>query len=77
MGFQRPFVVPNVYGSTFQEILGLLIWEHTHSKAVKKKESSSYIKKIYKPRTKKNNKNASKQTIFLIERDKNGQLLVS
>lgn len=25
MGFQRPFVVPNVYGSTFQENLGLII----------------------------------------------------
>lgn len=67
----------SAFGYSDFDFFGLLIWEHTHSKAVKKKESSSYIKKIYKPRTKKNNKNASKQTIFLIERDKNGQLLVS
>ena len=29
MGFQMPFVVPNVYGSTFQKILGSITRKQT------------------------------------------------
>ena len=67
----------SAFGYSDFDFFGLLIWEHTHNKASRKKETSSHVKKLYKPRTKKNNKNASKQTIYIMERDKNGQLLVS
>ena len=67
----------SAFGYSDFDFFGLLIWEHTHNKASHKKDTSSYVKKIYKPRTRKNNKFASKQTIYIMERDKNGNLLVS
>lgn len=35
---------------------GLLIWEHTHTKAKSKTEEADYVKKSYKPRSKPNSK---------------------
>lgn len=67
----------SAFGYSDFDFFGLLIWEHTHNKAIRRKEDSAKTKKIYKPRQGKNRKNASKQTIYIIERDKNGKILAS
>ncbi len=67
----------SAFGYSDFDFFGLLIWEHTHKSALRKKTESCRVKKGYKPRTKKNDKPASKQTIYIKERDKFGQLIIS
>jgi len=67
----------SAFGYSDFDFFGLLIWEHTHKSASRKKTESSRVKKVYKTRTKKNDKPASKQTIYIKERDRFAQLIAS
>ena len=49
------------FGFSDFDFFGLLIREHTHTKAKSKTEEADYMKKIYKPRSKPNRKKASHQ----------------
>lgn len=63
------------FGFSDFDFFGLLIWEHTHKKAERKINSAYHVKKTYKTRTKPNSRKASKQTIYIKERNSNGKCL--
>jgi transposase len=67
----------SAFGYTDFDFFGLLIWEHTHLSAAHKKAEATRVKKVYKKRTRKNEKPASKQTIYIKERDKFGKIIAS
>lgn len=67
----------SAFGYSDFDFFGLLIWEHTHNSAARKKFDYYRTKKTYKPRTKKNEKPASRQTIYIKERDKFGNVIAS
>ncbi len=67
----------SVFASSDFDFFGLLIWEHTHNNAERKRDESSQVKKVYKPRTKKNDRPVSKQNIYIKERDQFGKVIAS
>lgn len=67
----------SAFGYSDFDFFGLLIWEHTHMSAAHKKAETCRVKRKYKPRTKKNEKPASKQTIYIKERDRFGNVIAS
>ena len=63
------------FGFSDFDFFGLLTREHAHRKAKRKAEEASHVRRRYKPRSGLNRRKASKQTVYIRERDSNGKTI--
>lgn len=63
------------FGFSDFDFFGLLTQEHTHKKAKRKTGEASHVRKRYEPRSGLNSRKASKQTVYIRERDSNGKTI--
>ncbi len=67
----------SAFGYSDFDFFGLLVWEHAHNSAIPKSYESHRTKKVYKPRTRRNEKPGPRQTIYIKERDLLGNVIAS